>query len=420
MAQRLFYGKGKWSGAPGLMGALDDAEESTQMPVPNLFKRKPPMPQQPMDDDIAEPMALPDQSPPSEVLADVPNYQKRAAEDSPLAGRLFSHGGRTQALKAQGDPEMPQGQEAPKLFKGASSSPQLDELGLEIPQKKKTGFFSNILKSIGDQILPGFASRASGDTEAYDSALKLYKERRADLEPPADIKTFNRYSEMTPQKQAAFREMKSASSMNPLAISKFGWQQDEAAEKKVRRDDELKDKYVEKLQGKLGNSQDAVNTLGEVSKVLGFNPEDYDPNTEMVDGKTVDIPGVSIPGLGRTSFYNKDARTLSNTAQKLFNLDLKDRSGAVITTNEMERIKDEYSKGKYNDEAELMGAMGRYSRALREKMKNIEAGYSPDVVGEYQERGGTTSKRLERERISGTPQFSPAEIAAEKARRGLK
>lgn len=169
-------------------------------------------------------------------------------------------------------------------------------------------------------------------------------------------------------------------------------------EAKKQRSEEIKareqDKSIERLSSKLGNSQDAVNTIGEIEKVLGFQLEDYDAEKGTVKGKEKDLPGISVLGLGRVSFYSGDAKKLENTMSKLFNLEIKDRSGAAVTSNELERLRDEYSNGMFNTEAEKIAGLQRYKNALYNLMVNQEAGFTPEAVAEYKNRSGVTSERL--------------------------
>lgn len=156
----------------------------------------------------------------------------------------------------------------------------------------------------------------------------------------------------------------------------------------------MRDKSVERLSDKLGTSQDAARTVKNVETQMGFDLDSYDPEKNTADGRKVDLPGVSVPLLGRVKAYSSDARVLDDTASKLFNIELKDRSGAAVTTPELERLKMEYSQGKFNTESELLGAMKRYKSALNSKMIDIEAA-NPAAASRYAQQGGTTSKYLE-------------------------
>ena len=70
-----------------------------------------------------------------------------------------------------------------------------------------------------------------------------------------------------------------------------------------------------------------------------------------------------------------------------------DRSGAAVSSSELDRLKREYSQGRFNTESELLNAMQRYKRGLQAKMQDIEAA-NPRAAAQYAEQGGTTSRAL--------------------------
>ncbi|MGE3681950.1 MAG: hypothetical protein AB7G93_09505 [Bdellovibrionales bacterium] len=158
--------------------------------------------------------------------------------------------------------------------------------------------------------------------------------------------------------------------------------------------DDRDNQYVEKLQGKIAPLQDIQNSLSSVESQMGFALDDYDPKTNKAKGNEVDLPGVSVPGVGRFNFYSDKARTLDNSMARVFNVELKDRSGAAVTTPELERLKAEFSSGKFNTEQEKIAALKEYKRLATIAMKNVEAGYEPRVVDKYQDRGGMTSRTV--------------------------
>lgn len=172
-----------------------------------------------------------------------------------------------------------------------------------------------------------------------------------------------------------------------------------AEKEQVRNDREEArvNKQVEALSNKAANSQELFNAIGSIESQLGFNLEEakITKNGEIVaKGKKRDLPGVSMPGLGRVSFYSGGARTLQDSVARIFNTVLKDRSGAAVTTPEMERLRTEFSAGKFNTEAELIGALQRYKDTLKSTLKNIEAGYTPEAKERYKERGGLISEDI--------------------------
>jgi hypothetical protein len=160
-----------------------------------------------------------------------------------------------------------------------------------------------------------------------------------------------------------------------------------------KKEKDEKDDLI-KLSTKLGDPQALASSLSSVDDVLGFKLDDAiisKDGTIKVGDKKVDLPGVSVPLLGRTSFYDSDARNLASSIGRVFNTELKDRSGAAVTSNEMERLKNEFGTGSFNTEAEMLGALQRYKVAVARALKNREAGFSPKIVEKYKEQGGTTS-----------------------------
>lgn len=165
------------------------------------------------------------------------------------------------------------------------------------------------------------------------------------------------------------------------------------------------DSDVQKLSKEVSGVQDATNALDEVERELGF-PID---SANVVDGKVsvqgreIDLPGVSIPLLGRVSAYSDKAQNLQSAASKVFNTVLKDRSGAAVTNTELERLKTEFGEGKYNTESQMVAALQRYKRGVQNELRNREAGFRPEVVNRYAEQGGRTSRSSELSARPGDP-----------------
>ncbi len=149
------------------------------------------------------------------------------------------------------------------------------------------------------------------------------------------------------------------------------------------------DKQIVTLSKDIEGAQGSLGAIDKIEETLGFKLEDADTSDGLkVGGKSKDLPGTSIPGLGRYSFYNKDARQLKDRAASVFNAVLKDRSGAAVTTPELERLKTEFSEGKFNTEPELIKALQLYKRETQRALMNRQAGYVPEAVDEYEKRGG--------------------------------
>lgn len=159
-----------------------------------------------------------------------------------------------------------------------------------------------------------------------------------------------------------------------------------------KRDTKI-DEGVGKLSKDISGVQDGINALDEVEANLGFplDSAQVQDGKILVNGKAQDLPGVSIPGMGRWSFGDK-AQNLQSSAAKVFNTILKDRSGAAVTNTELERLKTEFGEGKYNTESQMVNALQRYKRGVQNELQNREAAYSPEVVNRYTDQGGRTSR----------------------------
>lgn len=145
---------------------------------------------------------------------------------------------------------------------------------------------------------------------------------------------------------------------------------------------------IQKFEKRMGEVRPAEQTIEEIERSLGFALDDaYTRDDEIyVNGKKKDLPGVSVPLLGRVSAYSSGARNLAAAADKLFNITLKDRSGASITPPEFQALKREFEQGKFNTEPELISGMQRAKRAIDNEIRSRKAGFSPEVLAVYEER----------------------------------
>lgn len=165
----------------------------------------------------------------------------------------------------------------------------------------------------------------------------------------------------------------------------YGYKKDLADKTKLT---DNMDKQVQKLSDDLEPLQDVANSILRVEEVLGSKLEDFDTSNGLkLKGKDVDLPGASLPGIGRVNWHSSDARILQGAADAVFNKELKTRSGASVTSNELERLRNEFNAGKFNTEEELIRGLRDYKKALANALQNREAGFRPEIRTEYQNRG---------------------------------
>lgn len=170
-------------------------------------------------------------------------------------------------------------------------------------------------------------------------------------------------------------------------------------EKMDQKRGEILNKDIQKFQDKTQDTRNILNSINDFESVLGKNLNNLDTKgSDVKEGsKALDLPGVSVPGMGRVSFYSGDARKLRDAASNIFNVELKNRSGAAVTDNELKRLRDEFSAGKFNTESELMDAIKRYKNRTQLVLKQQESGYSPEAIKAYKERSDINSLMTEPE-----------------------
>jgi len=104
--------------------------------------------------------------------------------------------------------------------------------------------------------------------------------------------------------------------------------------------------------------------------------------------------GTYVPGFGPLEKYvpnilaGDKGRTLRQAASQLFNVELKNRSGAAVTDPELNRLKIEFGQGNFATEESLRQGIQQYLERVKELARNVNAGFSPDILSEYQSRGG--------------------------------
>jgi hypothetical protein len=202
----------------------------------------------------------------------------------------------------------------------------------------------------------------------------------------------------------------------------------ERTERLFQRDIE---KDVQKLSQEVQGKAALDESVAELENLLGFSIDDIDKLTGNVKGKEVDMPGVVWPGFGRISFYSKDARMIDGAMARIFNTELKDRSGAAVTNQELERLKQEFAAGRFQTEAEKLAATKRYTDLLQKELNRRESAFRPIVRSTYKERiadRGNKISNAERanpiekpsssEKPSSLSESARAELARRRATKG--
>jgi hypothetical protein len=145
---------------------------------------------------------------------------------------------------------------------------------------------------------------------------------------------------------------------------------------------------LRKFEEKQIDATPLATNLSVVEDILGGKLEDYDFAKNKVNDQSVDLPGKSVPLVGRVYQPGSVGEKLNSAIATIFNTELKTRSGAAVTDNELARLKNEFASGKFNTEPLMLDALKRYKQILRRKLAQHEAAYKPEVLKTYKDRGG--------------------------------
>lgn len=151
-----------------------------------------------------------------------------------------------------------------------------------------------------------------------------------------------------------------------------------AAERKLERLDKKVQQFSQRIE-KTGVA-DVLNSFEQLNRLI---PAEGDiPGFGTIEGG---IPTIVTGESGKE--IRQQVATLRNTLLAL-------RSGAAVTDQERERIEEELGVGAFKTEAELRRGIQNARKILENKLKNVEAGFTKDVVNEFAARGGATTSSL--------------------------
>ena len=173
------------------------------------------------------------------------------------------------------------------------------------------------------------------------------------------------------------KEIESIGKQKPLSeIDKVNLELKKAqAAEKAQRKQQIIAKQAEKYsanQTKQG-IVDAYNSLQEIERIVS---------------KQKDIPGFGQTGYVPDLLISQDGEDLRASMKGLFNIVLKDRSGAAVTDTELKRLQDEFENKGYKSDVAMRRFLDKYRRRLSEVIRNINAGTPDEVEQAYVQGGG--------------------------------
>lgn len=169
--------------------------------------------------------------------------------------------------------------------------------------------------------------------------------------------------------RAWMRSMKEKEFKNKKRLQESQASEKEARAKKIK---EEKATDYAKWVDKSGIPQ-AVNALKEIERITSTEKD--------------------LPGVGRTGWVPRAAdfmlsqkgQDLRASADNLFNVELKNRSGAAVTDQELFRLRNEFENRIGKSDTAARRALQKYANRLREVVRNIHAGTPKEGLDAYKE-----------------------------------
>lgn len=136
-----------------------------------------------------------------------------------------------------------------------------------------------------------------------------------------------------------------------------------------------------------GTNSKAVQNLGTAFEKAGLsvtNQAVNDAETAVAKPEILDYltgPKKLLPDFA----LNKEVTDARQAIEKVFNITLKDRSGAAVTNQELARLKSEFGAGVFKKPEQLKTAIDRARQIVDTHYRGIAAGFGPDTLGAYNE-----------------------------------
>lgn len=133
-------------------------------------------------------------------------------------------------------------------------------------------------------------------------------------------------------------------------------------------------KNTQKLQSALekANLPEADATLGAVEEALKKNPN----VAEYINGPKSILPDAVV---------GPEITQARQAVNKLFNITLKARSGAAVTQQELDRLKQEFAIGVTKKPSQLQDAIDQARNILSKHYTSVTAGFGKDALDAYNE-----------------------------------
>lgn len=247
----------------------------------------------------------------------------------------------------------------PKSSESIAARAIMTEFGIKVPETATAAFL--------EKQFPSIASLTSR-REAIERSKEAAKLKREEIEASRELKVGERRKELLAKEVTKLGESK------PLQEQRAALDQFDAVEDKIR----------------------------SFTKDPSFSFDTF--KKAKYKG---DLPGVSLPFAGRTTFYSPDARELDTAFQGVLNQAIRSFAGKAVTKNELERIRTQYEAGKFANEKDYLQAFADVKKAVKKGIQSGEKAFSKEALEEYESRGGRVLSLGEKTESKSLKQKNP-------------
>jgi regulatory protein YycI of two-component signal transduction system YycFG len=185
-----------------------------------------------------------------------------------------------------------------------------------------------------------------------------------------------------------------------IQMSKVDQAEAKAERTQAKLDDRLMRQETQALSKRLeaDSVPEVVNSIKQIDKeVGGLYSDEASVKFDKIAGSTgwwagLKIPFTELAPLESALIADKD-KPLFQAVAALRNNYLKLRSGGAVTSPEADRFLQELGQGNIRSGKDLQNGIQLLTDAMREKVKTIEAGYTPEAVKLLAERGAPVSSK---------------------------
>lgn len=251
-------------------------------------------------------------------------------------------------------------------------NPTADQLGAIVARRDPSKAYDIMSrgedkKALREERAAQFAENVRLRQEMVDQRKAEFEQRKTDAQTKALFEQW--YRTETLKNQQAMGDLRTQLQQQGLQL-KTSQAEDQ---KRQGREKQVKELGIALEKAGLPTA-DAV--LRDVEDMLGTDSAKAKERANTIAGTDAWKPDLLV---------GADQQKLRQAANKLFNITLKDRSGAAVTNQELERLKQEFATGVWKSPDQFINGVTRAREIIKNHYAAVASSYGPDALKGYNE-----------------------------------